>query len=322
MSVSSLDPAEIAALAFQKMVARKRSANAQLRSAITVFVNALVLGEPRLLAEHVRWSGSFAAARGDAGQSAPALFRRLHAIAATLADPGDRTVVGDFLTQAEAADDGPCETQLNPTARRYLELLLAFEQEGAQQLADEAISAGMSLQTFYLDVLEPALIEIGRLWEDALGNIAQEHYITGVTYRIMSVLAERAPRPAQRERTFVGLCVEGERHEIGLCMVRDQLHVRGWKTIYLGSDVPLETLASVLRANAPAVLGLSVAMPEHLGRARDAIATIRRLHPHVRIVVGGRPFRGGGNLWSKVGADAGPRNAWEAVSAIEALAQA
>lgn len=312
----------LAARSFHKSASRKRSSNAQLRSASNVLVNALVLSEPRLLADHVRWAGAFAHSRGDTAHSAPALFRLLRSIAANLDDPNDRKVVDHFLTQAETADSAIDEMQVNPTTSRYLELLLAFEPERAQELADEAIAGGMSLQAFYLDVLEPALIEVGRLWEEALVNIAQEHYVVDITYRIMSVLAERAPRPAPGERTFVALCVQGERHEIGLRMIRDQLHLRGWKTIYLGLDVPLEALASVLRANAPVVVGLSVAMAAHLGRARETIATIRRLDPRARIVIGGRPFRCGGNLWSKVGADAGPRNAAEAISAIEALAGA
>ena len=313
-------PAVRAARAFNAYVAERPQALSQVRSACPVLVNALTLEEPRLLAGHVRWAGSVAASRGDAENDAAALLHRLGSIAEELADVDDRRTVEEFLAAARPAPDAGDDIARYPDARRYLQVLLSFDQESAGALTAAALEDGMPLERIHAEILEPALVEIGRLWETACITVSHEHYASQVTCQIMNVLNATVPRPVQLQRTFVGMCVEGEQHDIGLRMICDQLRARGWRTVYLGADVPTREFAAVLRDTAPDVVGLSLASAARLGDAREAIATARKACPRARIAIGGRIFRDGGNLWNKLGADAGARNAGEAIAAIEALA--
>ena len=49
----------------------------------------------------------------------------------------------------------------------FLGALLASDLSGARRVLDEAIAAGMPVRRIYLDVLQPTLYEVGRLWSHA-----------------------------------------------------------------------------------------------------------------------------------------------------------
>jgi methanogenic corrinoid protein MtbC1 len=302
--------------------AERRFGNAQLRNAFPVLVNALAFGEPALFAEHLHWLDAVAGARGDRYNDAQALLRHLRAEIAAIDEPGRAEALA-FVAAAEALPPAPAQRALDTRdpALDFLERLLAYDQRGARRLAGMQIAKGAGLPHVYEELLEPALIETGRRWQAALLTVGQEHYLSDAVLRIANVLCESVPRAAHKDATFVGLCVEGERHDLGLRMIRNVLYADGWTTVFLGADVPGEEFASILRESKPAVVGISVTMTAHLDAARAAIVVVRRNDPAARVVVGGKPFRDGGDLWSRLGADAGQRGLGEAVAAIDRLGE-
>jgi MerR family transcriptional regulator, light-induced transcriptional regulator len=195
---------------------------------------------------------------------------------------------------------------------------LAQDELAARALADR-VYASYGMAATYFGLFEPALIEAGHRWERAEMHVMQEHYVTDCTLRLMGDFVRSAPQEAPSPRTFLALCAENERHDVGLRMIADQLRVNGWKIVYFGADVPSDECPAAVRDNEPTVVGLSVTMTAHLERAADAIAGIRRADPEVAVVVGGLPFQECTDLWEKVGAHAGSTNGTEAVATIERL---
>ncbi len=190
-------------------------------------------------------------------------------------------------------------------------MLMTHQAYNARSLAHEAASRYGDLQSIYFELLEPALIESGERWERAAMSVAMEHHVTDMTLRVMNDLLGRQP-PRLR--------IENERHDVGLRMISDQLQINGWKIVYFGADVPADECPAAVRENAPTVIGLSVTMAAHLDQARTTIAAIREVDAGVPIVVGGLPFRHGGDLWRKIGATAGATSGPEAVATVERLA--
>lgn len=203
----------------------------------------------------------------------------------------------------------------------YLRAVRAGDRRRAFAALDEARDAGMAVGQIYLEVLQPALREIGRLWQQNEISVADEHLATAITQAAMARLYEQVfTWQYGTGHTLVAACADVERHEIGLRMLCDLLELEGWETTYLGATVPVESLVSMVRKRRPTAVALSVALAPHLPRLRTMIQALREAMGDAQplIVVGGRPFLEDPELATRLGADF---TAPDASAAVEMLAQ-
>src|SRR5690606_6446315 len=127
-----------------------------------------------------------------------------------------------------------------------LRAVRAGDRRAAFRAIDAAHEGGLDVGCIYLDVFQPALREIGRLWQENEITVADEHLATAITQAAMLRLYERAYEWEQDGGpTLVAACVDVERHEVGLRMLCDLLELRGWRTRYLGAAVPVEGLVAM-----------------------------------------------------------------------------
>ena len=132
-------------------------------------------------------------------------------------------------------------------ARRYLEALLAGDRRRASQLILTQVEAGLSIKEVYLDVFQPVLREIGRLWHTNQITVAVEHFATAATQSTMSKLYRYLFTGEPRGRTMIATCVSGELHEVGMRMVADCFEMDGWDSYYLGANIPAVDVVATLR---------------------------------------------------------------------------
>ncbi|MCW4467526.1 MerR family transcriptional regulator [Flavobacterium sp. MFBS3-15] len=92
----------------------------------------------------------------------------------------------------------------------------------------------------------PLLEEIGSLWQTDTITPAHEHFIS---YLIRQKLAlETAKLPLDEDngdRTYVLYLPEEEIHELGLMFLNYELQQKGYKTIYIGENVPLSNIEEI-----------------------------------------------------------------------------
>lgn len=217
----------------------------------------------------------------------------------------------------------PAVPALGGAALRYLEELLRGRRELAEQAVQQAFENGMSLQSIYLEIFEPALKELGRLWAEGKVDVAREHLFSEATLTFMAQLFARAESGAKRSRGRTALCLAvcEERHVIGVRMVADLLELDGWNSLFLGGDVCTQHVVKALPDIRADLLAVSVTMPEHLGYASELIRAVRgsaALHK-AKILAGGQAFHKDKNLWRAIGADAAAHDAGEAVRAAARL---
>lgn len=214
------------------------------------------------------------------------------------------------------------DAPLGPLAQEYLALLLNGERHLASRRIVDAAAAGTAVRDIYLHVFQRAQYEIGRRWQMNEITVAQEHYCTAATQLIMSQLYHYIFAGEKRRGTFVGTCVAGDLHEIGVRMVADFLEMDGWRTFYLGANTPSVSVVQTVCDRRANVLGISVTMSYHLGVVSDLIRRVRaeRKCGGVKILVGGYPFAIAPALWRKIGADGCARNAEEAIVLANELA--
>jgi methanogenic corrinoid protein MtbC1 len=204
--------------------------------------------------------------------------------------------------------------------RRYLDAILAGSRREAFGVIELARAEGLGIRTLYLDVFQPAMREIGRLWQDNRITVADEHLATAITQASMARLYEElfrsSPEPGP---LLVAACADQERHELGLRMICDVLEMEGWDTVFLGASVPVEDLVEMVRVRRPQVVALSASIAPHVGRVREAIRAIRETDGGASplIAVGGRAFMDDPGLAERLGADLTAKDAVEAAEILK-----
>jgi methanogenic corrinoid protein MtbC1 len=207
-------------------------------------------------------------------------------------------------------------------ARCYLDRLLDGDRNSAADLAERSVQDGLPLQNLYLDVFQPAMREIGRLWQLNRITVAQEHFCTAATQAIMNGFVRRILQTPRNGLTVTAACLGGEFHEVGLRMVADLLELDGWNCSYVGGSVPVSDMIESLADKPPDLVAVSVTMTENVGAVVTFIDQLRRTPglQRVPVLVGGRPFAISATLSTSVGADGCALDAATALSEARRLA--
>ena len=137
--------------------------------------------------------------------------------------------------------------------RAYVTCLVRPDARRARVLIEDSLLDGVSAATIYLDVIDPAMREIGRLWEAAQVSVAQEHLATQITQSVIATLglALSGTTTVGRGRLAVVASSPGERHALGGQMVADFLESQGWTALALGPDTPIADLVGFARVQGP-----------------------------------------------------------------------
>ena len=203
----------------------------------------------------------------------------------------------------------------------YLDAIRRGDRRAAFDVVDRALATGSDLRSLYIDVVQPAMREIGRLWQTNVLSVADEHLATAISQAAMSRIFEKVfVWRETRTPRLIAACADDERHQIGLRMLCDLLEVDGWDTVYLGASVPIEALVDIVGKQHPDAVAISATIAPHVPRVRDAIAAIRRapLDRQPVIAVGGRAFLSDPALATRIGADLTAADAAQAIASLNA----
>lgn len=222
-------------------------------------------------------------------------------------------------TGGKGTKRGMADRSDDATYRAYLEALQTGRRREAFRIVDEARAAGADIQSLYLNVFQPAMREVGRLWQMNRMTVAQEHLATAITQGAMARLYEDIFRRQDVDLTegrplLIAACAPQERHEIGLRMLCDLLELDGWDTVFLGATVPGDPLVDMLVERQPQVLALSASTAPQVAELE---LLIRRLREAVAdppfVLAGGRAFEDDADLAHRIGADGVATDARDAV---------
>jgi MerR family transcriptional regulator, light-induced transcriptional regulator len=205
---------------------------------------------------------------------------------------------------------------LSRLAREYVHMLLGGYRQAAGQLVFAAAGRGEPVRQLYLEVLQPALREVGRLWQMRKISVAQEHFCSAATQILMSQLLPRVLAAERCGRGVVVACVSGDLHELGARMVSDFFEMAGWDSYFCGANTPQVAVVQLVVDRTPDVLAISATMGHHLHAVQDLIEMVRAKPrcSRLRVMVGGRPFTVDPALWRTVGADGTAADADAAVA--------
>lgn len=174
----------------------------------------------------------------------------------------------------------------------YVAALVRPDARQARVLIADALSAGADPRVLYLDVLAPALHEVGRRWQVGEISVAAEHIASSTTETVMAELAGslRADRP---ERGIaVVACVGEELHRLGGRVVADFLEADGWIVDHVGAMVPVDQIVDAVARRGADLVALSVTLPARVPDLVRACQALKALDPPPLVVAGGQGLGG------------------------------
>jgi MerR family transcriptional regulator, light-induced transcriptional regulator len=298
---------------------------------------ALTAGCPSIFARQIAWRRSAFIARGVPTDDLKLGLGALRTLVLAEVPEEDRATIDAFFKPALCAIDSTSEgcgqsessslcadTKMGQMGIKYLVAILEGDRFEASKLILEAAASGTPVHDLYTQVLCPAQTELGRMWEQAEIDVAEEHFATATTQMVMAQLYSFLDRRPRNGLTVVAATVTGNHHDIGIRMVADFFEMAGWKAVYLGQGVPPEELATSVVTFEADLLVLGACMHTQLQAIGDAVRMVRSLDEERRckILVGGPGFAETGELWRTMGADAFAESAETAVAAAEQMMRA
>lgn len=179
----------------------------------------------------------------------------------------------------------------------FLELALAGDRTEAVRLTTTLVEDGFPLPTVLTDVVGAAQSEVGRRWQRAELNVADEHLVTGISQAALSALSANGHRRRRggwaRGRhqgaevaNAVVACAEGDWHALPSQMFAESLRAVGVGVLHLGASVPAPDVGALLERRRPDGLVVTSNLPlSYLGVASLADAAHRFGVP---VLAGGR----------------------------------
>lgn len=297
-------------------------------TSVALLADAVDARSPAVFCDHVGWTKQMLRAQGARDEDLEQHLACLgEAVRRHMPQPVAQAALA-LIDSARAALPGMppsaasfLETahRLAPLAQQYLRHLLGGYRGAASRVAIDAARHGESVRDLYLHVFQPALREVGRLWQEQKVSVAQEHFCTAATQIVMAQLLPQGHGAERSGESVVVACVSGDQHDMGARMLADFFDMAGWDAYFCGANVPHDAVVAAVVDRGARLLAISATMGHHLHHVAELIATLRA-DPRcagLRVMVGGRPFNLDPDLWRSLGADGSAADA----DAALALAQ-
>ena len=180
--------------------------------------------------------------------------------------------------RAARASARPSEGLLENAAERLLAAIRAYDEAAVHAVLDESFAA-FGLEAVLRELILPALMQVGREWEQGTLAVSQEHFASNVIRARLLSLARLWGRGAGPVAVLA--CAPGEQHDISLLAFGLVLRSHGWRIIFLGADTPIATLAQAAEGTGSALTVLASFDPARLEAESTAIRRLARELPLV-----------------------------------------
>jgi DNA-binding transcriptional MerR regulator/methylmalonyl-CoA mutase cobalamin-binding subunit len=190
---------------------------------------------------------------------------------------------------AQLLNDAP-DRRSRATSSAFVERILEAAQQYRSAECEQALTLAIAMmppQRLVSDVLQPLLREVGERWHRGQFAISQERLVSTIVRRHVGLMLDTYDRTARRQ-PIVFATLPGERHELGLLMSAMICASRGFKTHYLGPDLPETEIARYAQEVGASIIALSVVLHEQLAQLPQQLASLAQaMAPESAIWLGG-----------------------------------
>lgn len=186
--------------------------------------------------------------------------------------------------QKQGPDDVICSGYIN----ELIGSMLVFDENGFERAFSSAV-VRFGMYQAMLKVFYPFLYKTGLMWSLEEAMPVQEHFATSIIRRKLINAIDGLLPPTKKLKSFLLFLPNDEWHETGLLFSDYIIRSQGYKTIYLGQNVPAENLKEVIINTKPThILTLYIARRE-LSIIEKELTTISKQNPNLKLLVAGSP---------------------------------
>ena len=251
---------------------------------LAFFYNAMRTGVPEVFSNYLVWLKNVLISRNlDTSHTSDALQLMKQLLDEMLpeadrdkADAILQIAIEEFETTTDAlVSYAPPHLLKLDSTDAYTQALISSNRNEAGNIIMQEMDSGTSFADISVGIIQPALYEIGRLWQVNQITVAQEHLATAISQNVLAKAYARADFKVPIERRALFACIENNYHSLGLLMVSDAFEVEGWSVTYLGENTPTDGRIRMLDASPVDLLGLSISMHDQVAALSDDIEKIQ-----------------------------------------------
>lgn len=200
-------------------------------------------------------------------------------------------------------------------------IVLGDDLEAAATYVTIMRDRGLSMETLYVELLEPTARHLGEMWDNDECDFIDVTIGVGRLQKLLAIFNDTytLPQLGTRRRVLMAT-TPGNQHSFGASMIERLLSAAGWdvETEYSGDA---NQIIQMVKRNWFAVIGLTAGSDGQLPAMKAVVAQIRSesQNSDIGIMVGGPMFTQDPHLTVTMGADATAPNAPAAVLAAQKL---
>lgn len=192
--------------------------------------------------------------------------------------------------------------EINKLAEEILDMLLNENESGVMSLVGDLQLNQDRIIQLYESVYKRVLMTIGDMWVAGKITVAKEHYISAIVHKL---IAQSFSNTYNNELLYnegdsgnvICMSLSGESHTLGVRMISDYFVMLGFKSYYIGSNVPTDALIDLIISTKPKVLAISVTIASHIDSLRNLVLVMKNtkalegIADDMKILVGGQAFK-------------------------------
>jgi hypothetical protein len=151
------------------------------------------------------------------------------------------------ILQGEIHKTTADDKQIEFFISQLIHYALDYDGYSIDKILSECIDL-FGIQTTYKRIIYPLLIRVGLMWcQDSICP-AQEHFLSGlIRQKLFTAINNIAATAGSHNSTWLLFLPEDESHDIGLLFAHYLLRERDQRIIYLGANVPFESIQEVMQ---------------------------------------------------------------------------
>lgn len=134
----------------------------------------------------------------------------------------------------------------------------------------------LGMENAMADMVFPFMRKVGFMWQVGTINPAHEHFATHkIEQKIIEVTYKTSKKPSINAKRYLLFLPQNEHHEVGLLFAQYLLKINGHQTLYLGQNLPYESLEEVVNYYEPDYAFTVLTVSQADDNAQSIIAKLR-----------------------------------------------
>jgi methanogenic corrinoid protein MtbC1 len=196
------------------------------------------------------------------------------------------SLISPIVTEQRSVEFG------EETTRVFSRAACQGDEAACTEIVDALLRTDQGMVMIYSKLFAESMQMIGQWWLVKAIDEGQEHLASAIIERLMArVLHFAAPARPGANKVVLG-CSQGNWHSIGIRMISDVMRLAGWRTYYLGANVPHAPFLAAVKEHKPQAVMVSCPIEDGVPDALELVKQLNDLRGKEDWVIG----VGGGSL--------------------------